>query len=339
MIGFIYILMGSWVVSASEQEVAPTCSGVNRAFLFVKPNAVTPQAVSLVRERLTSFSIAVVNEGVIDAATIDQDMLIDNHYGAIASKAVKLKPHELNVSPEAAGKFKSAFSEDFEAALADRKVLNAKEACARLGLTTQSLGDLWSNAKIVKFGGGFYCGRIAASNRGSQEDEYVYVINGFYMAMRSMYVEPSASIRWMCLEWPESDLSWEEFRRSVIGSTDPFVAEPSSIRRTLLDDWSALGLANQPSMKENGVHASASSFEALSERMNWLSLKSAKEDPFGEEIIAALREIHSLEDEAENIVEQWRSDPSSKAAKDSGLFDHLEDRGASDCLLQLMKEF
>jgi hypothetical protein len=132
--------------------------------------------------------------------------------------------------------------------------------------------------------------------------------------------------------------SWKEFRRNVIGSTDPSVAEPSSIRRALLDDWSSLGLSNQPSVKENGVHASASPFEALSERMNWLRLKSAAEDPFGRELIAALSELPAGGEVAEEAINRWRSDPPSKWVAETGLFDHLEDLDASDSLGQLLKE-
>eukprot|EP00968_Pinguiococcus_pyrenoidosus_P021229 scaffold2724_cov260-Pinguiococcus_pyrenoidosus.AAC.16 len=41
-------------------------------------------------------TIKVTAEGVMDAKTIDEMKYIDTHYGAIASKAVSLKPSELN---------------------------------------------------------------------------------------------------------------------------------------------------------------------------------------------------------------------------------------------------
>ena len=39
----------------------------------------------------------MTDKGEMAAETIDKNMHIDTHYGAIASKAVKLKPAELNV--------------------------------------------------------------------------------------------------------------------------------------------------------------------------------------------------------------------------------------------------
>jgi len=45
--------------------------------------------------------------------------------------------------------------------------------------------------QLVKFGGGFYCGRIEAAGR------VVFVINGFFMAMRDKYTAAGASITYL----------------------------------------------------------------------------------------------------------------------------------------------
>jgi hypothetical protein len=151
-------------VNAFSDVSGSSCGGINRAFLFLKPNAMVPRALSSVREKLANFNIGVVDEGTLDGHIIDKDMLIDNHYGAIAAKAVMMKPEELEVSPEAAGMFKNAYGVDFKQALDAGTVLNAKDACSFLGLSTDALGDLWAEATPLKFGGGFYCGRIMVRN-------------------------------------------------------------------------------------------------------------------------------------------------------------------------------
>lgn len=46
---------------------------------------------------LGDAGIRVTDKGEMSAETIDKNMHIDTHYGAIASKAVKLKPAQLNV--------------------------------------------------------------------------------------------------------------------------------------------------------------------------------------------------------------------------------------------------
>ena len=45
--------------------------------------------------------------------------------------------------------------------------------------------------------------------------EPIYVINGFYMAMREKYTGQGASISYMLVEWDSATLSWEDFRGKV----------------------------------------------------------------------------------------------------------------------------
>ncbi len=71
-----------------------------------------------------------------------------------------------------------------------------------------------------------------------------------------------------------------------MGATDPSSAPPGSVRRTILDNYKQLGLKSKPNTGDNGVHASASPFEALAERANWLG-KKVEEDDFGKGLLAA----------------------------------------------------
>ena len=56
--------------------------------------------------------------------------------------------------------------------------------------------------------------------------------------------------------------------------------------REIYDNWETLGLPGQPNTGDNGVHASASPFEAMAERNNWLSM-SKEEDPYALGMMAA----------------------------------------------------
>ena len=80
------------------------------AFVFVKPHAVTDSVKTKVKAGLEKAGISVLEEGSIAEPTkIDSDMFIDTHYGAIAAKAVKLKPSELKPSAKAQKDFEKAF--------------------------------------------------------------------------------------------------------------------------------------------------------------------------------------------------------------------------------------
>lgn len=63
---------------------------------------------------------------------------------------------------------------------------------------------------------------------------------------------------------------------TVLGPTDPTAAPEGSLRNMILKDWEALGLAYEPNTGDNCVHASASPFEGLAERMNWLKADVAE---------------------------------------------------------------
>lgn len=75
------------IASINSVEASEKACRLNRAFVFVKPNAANaPEAIDLVRTRLMSAGIAIVEQGALLAKTIDEKQLIDTHYGAIASK-------------------------------------------------------------------------------------------------------------------------------------------------------------------------------------------------------------------------------------------------------------
>ena len=81
----------------------------------------------------------------------------------------------------------------------------------------------------------------------------------------------SAKIYYYCIEWDASKCSWGTFRDSVLGPTDPTEAPADSLRGLIAAQWKELGLAGPCDVGDNGVHASASPFEAMVERSNWLT--------------------------------------------------------------------
>merc|ERR1712196_760232 len=101
-----------------------------------------------------------------------------------------------------------------------------------------------------------------------------------------------------------------------------------SLRRAILDDWRALGL---PACPDTGVHASASPFEALSERVNWCGA-SFETDAYGRGLVAAGVDAKTLQ--------AWAEDPQVKlpGGGAGSLFDALEDLDADKCLRAVLLE-
>jgi nucleoside diphosphate kinase len=291
----------------------------NSAFVFVKPHAVTEATTDMVRKGLKAKGLRVTSEGILTSDVIDEKKLIDQHYYAIASKATILKPHELNVPKD---KFKSFFGLEWEDALKQNIVFNALDACKEFGCSADELSKAWNQAKkdgkLVKFGGGFYCGRV---NMNGKE---LLVFNAFFMTMRSAFTAPGKEIHYYTVEWDEDKLSWEDFRGKVLGPTDPKDAPAGSLRGEILAKWKELGLASEPNVGDNGVHASASPFEATAERMNWLEKRCDQDDYCKELVKAGVKEA---------TINAWSVDPQVKGldGKKGSIFDMLEDLDATNC--------
>jgi hypothetical protein len=151
------------------------------------------------------------------------------------------------------------------------------------------------------------------------------------MSMRMKYVESGALIYYMKVEFDPKTLNWSDFRLKLVGTTDPSIAEKESIRGTLFTTWESLGLPSELDNGDNGIHASASPFEALGERMNWCG-DELKSDPFGTELLE--RGI------SEDIIRAWAKDPQVVIDEDGNtgsLFDALEDLDYEECLNSLLR--
>jgi len=300
---------------------------MNSAFVFIKPHAVTDKVKDLAKQGLEARGIRILTEGSLTGEVIDERKLIDQHYYSIASKATLLQPHELNVP---ADKFEKQFGLTWADALAAGKVYNAMDGCKKLEIDADQLNTAWAvckkDNKLVKFGRGFYCGLVEIEGK-----ESIYIFNGFFMSMRSKFTAPGTEIYYFVVQWDPATLSWSDFRNEVLGPTDPVTAPADSLRGQILGKWEELGLKEIPNVGDNGMHASASPFEALAERCNWLSVPVA-EDPFGRKLMDAGM--------TEAAFKAWSVDPQVKIDAESkmgSIFDQLEDQDSEECFRTIVK--
>jgi hypothetical protein len=274
----------------SADETPFAAEGWQSALVFLKPHAAgSKAAAALVRKVLASHQIEVAMEGVVGAKQIADEGKIDAHYGAIANRAVVQLPHALVVPAAGQAAFQMRFGQSWQAALEHGKVLNAAAAAERLRVGALGLERAWRlipKDDVLKFGGGFYCGRLGPPGEGPDSPDVFYCVNGFYLQMRAGFVAPGAQVRWFSVRWAVAQLSWQRFRAEVVGATNPERAVAGSLRRCLLEQWKQLGLAEPLSTGLNGVHASASALEGLFERVNWLGLAGVEADPFGRALVA-----------------------------------------------------
>lgn len=294
---------------------------MNSAFVFIKPHAVTEETKALVKQVFEEKGIRVYKEGSLTSEEIDQKKLIDQHYYSIASKATMHTPDKLVVPND---KFEAQFDLSWSDALAGGRCFNAMDGCKELGIDGDQLNTLWAECKkakkMVKLGGGFYCGLIEVPGKAP-----CYIFNGFFMSMRAKFTAPGQSIYYFAVEWDPNSMSWSDFRGKLLGPTDPTEAPADSLRGMVLAKWQELGLKSVPDVGDNGVHASASPFEALAERMNWLGIELGN-DRFGKALNTA--------GVSEDTIDEWSVDPQVQMpdGSSSSLFDSLEDMDAKQCI-------
>ena len=253
---------------------------MNTAFVFVKPHAVNDKVVGLAKDYLEGKGCRISREGVLTADVIRERGIIDDHYAALAANAVKLKPSELQVSDKNKDAFKEAFGKEWAAAASDgATVLNLSDFRAKFpAMSVLEIEKRWRAGKTVKLAPGTYVSLL--------DEEGVMVVNGFYGSMREKFVAPGVEVAWMVAEFDEKDIPWSKFRTDIIGATDPTAAAEGSLRRKIMEEWQALGLAFQPSTADNSVHASAGPVEGMRERSIWLST-AVEDDSFGKQMLAA----------------------------------------------------
>jgi len=299
----------------------PPSKPKNMAFVFVKPQQTTDKVKAMVRDGLVEKGLKITGEGDISSEAIDKGKLVDQHYYAIASKASILKPSELNVPND---KFQKAFGVTWNDVLSQGLAYNALDACQKLNCTPDEINKAWAaakkNNKLVKLGGGFYCGLVELDGKPP-----IYVFNAFFMSMRSEYTQPGRTLHWYTVEWEEEKLSWADFRGKVLGPTDPKDAPADSLRGKAFADWRNLDLKTEPNVGDNAVHASASPFEGVCERMNWLGVR-CRSDAYCNAL------LHK--GVKESTIKAWSKDPQVKypSGKKGSMWDFVEDMDAQDCL-------
>merc|ERR1711879_459893 len=106
-------------------------------------------------------------------------------------------------------------------------------------------------------------------------------------------------------------------------------APKDSLRGEILAKWKELGLESEPNVGDNGMHASASPFEAFAERNNWLSVP-VEQDTFGSAML-----YNGI---PKAMITSWAVDPqvTIEKGKQGSIFDQLEDLDAKDCLAKVV---
>ena len=332
---------GSELKGPEERVAHEVNVRANIALVFVKPHACTTEGVKFVRKELAE-KVCILGECPMSGDALKAGNVMDQHYAAIAKNSLQVDPAELTVSDEAKEKFSQIFRMEWDAALEDHCVLNAQDCAVKLGtsdddpLPAKDLFQLWKLApEKVKVAPGAYVAKVRGAQPKNDEDfggeedngeDPLFVVNGFYPALKANFENSDAQIHLFVVAFDPCVLPWADFRRDVIGATNPEKASESSLRAKILRDYQNLNLKEPPDNTDNGVHGSAGPLEALKERLLWLNFPLEK-DPTG----AKLLELAVWDESKQSVLKDLLDNPLLDAPGLHGrAFDLTEDRDTPD---------
>jgi nucleoside diphosphate kinase len=291
----------------------------NKTLLYLKPHADRKQARAFIMKFLKSRNCKVLDEGRVVGGDLSD--CFEKQYAEISKKAMMLEPHECSLSSTSMIEFEKKFKISWSVAVRKKLVQNSRGACEVLDISPHLLYEVWMESvrsgKMVKLGRGFYCSLIDTI----PDKPAVFCINGFFAAMRAEYLAASASVHYFVVEWDNAAMSWDDFRKKVVGATNPSLAHPESLRSVMSAEWEGLGLDAPLDMMRNGVHASASAFEAMVERFIWLGVPLGKDKHLGAKLVSA-----SI---PPSLLKEWSMNP---LVHGKFIFDYMENQGTLQCL-------
>uniref|UniRef100_A0A7S2D7U9 Nucleoside-diphosphate kinase n=1 Tax=Florenciella parvula TaxID=236787 RepID=A0A7S2D7U9_9STRA len=339
---------------AHSEEIALACdktaggwdwsSGVsyNTALVFIKPHAVNDAVKAFVSSELKAQSLDIIAEGRLTGPEIESGGIIDNHYAAIATNAMKVEPADIAVADDKKAKFAEAFECSWDSVLTAGTVMNVTKALEVLAQTGTGLAAVWDKGvNKIKLASGCYVSKCTYAMVNNDEGDDVgvpceegedgattiYLINGFYGAMRESYITESAQVYFYVVGFTSDKVTWNKFRTEIIGPTNPDDAPEGSIRGKGKAQWESLGMPGCPNVGENVVHASAGPLEGLKERCVWLGLNT-ETDPFGQKLAEVI-----WSSEAGDTMERLLADDTFEFAGVSmGAFDLTENKESLEVL-------
>jgi len=250
--------------------------GRNHFVLFLKPEVLAARDGVKVEAILDLVLAALekhrVNTGairVLNGHYLGRYHILEEHYGVI-NRASRLGAGALS---EATRKKLMAECPDIDRVLGGHEFMKEFPEVSAFALNI--LSDTLKTKKIAS--GKYYAVLDVAGER-------VVVLNPFHPQQLLHYTAPGRTI--VVIECA-SDTDWQALRQEMTGATDPAKAAAGSIRKTLLEKKSKLGL-REVATATNGVHCSAGPLEAMIEYSRFFSDHAKKkliklaDTPFGE---------------------------------------------------------
>lgn len=275
----------------------------NQAFGYLKPHAMACQAVvTAIGDRFELGNVQLSSMTRLDGAAVAKNGWFDRQNGRVAQYALTRDVSRLPWTDTARNAFWVSFGEKIDDVMAEQRLVFPYDGMDRLGpMTEDGLLGLWTHFGAAEILPDLFVGRLEKPHHHDHcecghhshdldehhtcacHEEALYVINGFYPALRKPYADPKgAGVMTFLLDF---DQRWQDFNEVIIGDEQPAGALEESIRGFLWDRRDSLGI--RIDLFDNIIHASRSPFEALCDKLVWCPEEQFQNDPLYQ---AALKE-------------------------------------------------
>ncbi len=235
-------------------------TAINQAVVFTKPVhhlgiSLTPEELDeRTRSFLKSKGLSIVFSKKVTGSELAERDVIKQHY-LMYSQAACAESVEITESGRAM--FVAAFGKPWGTEVDAGRILPTARLLESRNINVHQLFGLWNDQYQARGTHKIQDGLVMAW----LEELDAYCINAFYPAMEAIFCNPETRIDYYVVEFDPEQVSWLEFRKRVLGSTDASQADPESFRGHLYAQYPV----DFPA-RDNFVHGSAGPVEGLVER-------------------------------------------------------------------------
>lgn len=228
---------------------------INQAVLFTKPVHhldldLTPgQLAGITRDFFEEKGFSIGYSKTVSGSELAAREIIRQHY-LMYSKA---SYGEINLTDDGHAKFAEVFGRQWDAEVEAGRIMGNPQLMEAKGIDAHELFNLWNAADVKKVQAGLLVGWLDALD--------CYCINAFYPAMEANFYHADTMIDYYVVEFDPSQVSWEHFRKNILGATNSAKAAPESFRGQLYARYKV-----EFPGRDNFVHGSAGPLEGMVER-------------------------------------------------------------------------
>ncbi|MBN2684183.1 MAG: hypothetical protein JXR40_02790 [Pontiellaceae bacterium] len=245
----------------------------NQAVLFTKPVhhlGIPLTAEELGRRALEFFSergFLLVHTRTVSGTELAEREIIRRHY-LMYSKA---SYGDIEISEVGRNAFAEYYGKAWDDEVAAGRMMGNPQLLESKGIDAHQLFALWNDTEVKKIETGLLTAWLEPLDS--------WCINAFYPAMEANFYHPSTRMDYYVLEFDPAEVSWRQFRKEVLGSTNAAKSAPESFRGQLYADYSV-----EFPGRDNFVHGSAGPLEGLIERAVHEPSFQLAENPVGRQL-------------------------------------------------------